>query len=156
MPVHVLTPLTETDVPALQAFLERCADYYETVHGRAVRPDEAQTLYDILPPGTTRADKHLFALDDFAGITDLISGWPAPGTWLIGFLILEPAARGHRLGARAVSAIETYARERGAQRLRVGVEQTNPRALRFWEAQGFTHVTPIRADGWALERPLAQ
>jgi GNAT superfamily N-acetyltransferase len=152
----MLTPLTETDIPALQAFLERCADYYETVHGRPVRSDEAQMLFDILPPETTRADKHLFAFSDFAGITDLISGWPAPGTWLIGFLILDPAARGHGLGAQVVKAIEAYARERGAQRLRVGVDQTNPRGLRFWESQGFTHVPPARPDGWALERPLAQ
>lgn len=152
----MLTPLTETDIPALQALLERCADYYRDVGRRAVKPDEAQTLFDILPPDKTRADKHLFGVDDLSGVTDLISDWPAPGTWLIGFLLLEPAARSRGLGPTVVAAVEAYAGERGAQRLRVGVEHTNPRALRFWEGQGFVHVTPMRPDGWALERPLVQ
>jgi GNAT superfamily N-acetyltransferase len=156
MPVRMLTRLTETDIPALQALLERCADYYRDVGGRAVAPDDARTLFDILPPGTTRADKHLFGVGDFSGVTDLISDWPAPGTWLIGFLLLEPAARNRGLGPTIVAAVEAYAGDRGAQRLRVGVEQTNPRALRFWEGQGFVHVTPARPDAWALERLLAQ
>jgi diamine N-acetyltransferase len=148
----MLTPLTETDVPALQALLERCADYYRDVERRAVPPDEARTLFDILPPGSTRADKHLFGIDGLTGVTEVISGWPSPGTWLIGLLLLSPEARSRGLGAQVVAELATWAAAQGAGRLRAAVVPTNPRALEFWESQGFTHVPPMRPGTFALER----
>jgi GNAT superfamily N-acetyltransferase len=147
-----LRPLTEEDLPALQAFLERCGDYYRDVEEREVRSDEALALWEALPPGKDRSAKHLFVIEDFAGVVDVVSGWPDPGTWLIGLLLLAPDARSRGLGREVVAQVDAWA---DAEKLRVAVLRTNPRGLDFWESVGFTHVPPVRDGVWALER-LAQ
>jgi ribosomal protein S18 acetylase RimI-like enzyme len=72
-----------------------------------------------------------------------------PGTAYVYAMWVAPDARGAGVGRALLDEIETWARDRGAQRLRLNVSETNEIARRFYEACSF-HETgrrePLRPD----------
>jgi GNAT superfamily N-acetyltransferase len=152
-----LRELGAGDRDELQALLERCADYFELVDGRAPGPDAAGELIRVRPPDTDPGDKLVVGVfgSRLAGVIDLVRGWPERGTWLIGLLLLDPDARGGLLGSALVEALDDWAAEEGARRLRVAVVEANPRALRFWRSHGFAEVPALGPGAVALERAVA-
>lgn len=144
-----LRELTQSDAPALQALLERCSDYYERVVGCAPGPAEAQGLYAALPEGVDSYERKLLAAielgDRMVGVVDIIRDWPQTGTWILGLLMLEPAARERGLGSAVAGIVEERARSGGALRLRIGVAAVNDGARRFWERLGYEEAEA--ADG---------
>src|SRR5262249_12683756 len=142
-----LAALTPDDGPAVQALLERSADYAELVMGVPPRPAEAQSLYIDLPEGKGYADKFLLGIfsgrkgeQRLVGVLDAIRDYPEPGEWWIGLLLLEPEQRGHGLGERAFRALEHWAGARGASGIRLAVLEHNVRAKRFWQRLGFVEL----------------
>ena len=75
-------------------------------------------------------------------------------------LVVDPACRGRRVGARLIEAVRGWAREQGAVRIRAGVLSRNERGRAFWQREGaedfFTTVTlPVGPDGLDNdERPM--
>lgn len=74
-----------------------------------------------------------FWFDRAAGIAQL---W---GMWV------DPPARGRGLGRRLVEEVASWATDRGAARLRLGVVDRAPEAVAFYERLGFTHTGETRA-----------
>jgi len=62
----------------------------------------------------------------------------------LGSFAMHPAFRGRGYGARAIEEIASAARSRGARRLELLVETDNPRAIRFYEKQGFVREGILR------------
>jgi GNAT superfamily N-acetyltransferase len=147
-----LRELTLADRPAVEALIDRCEDFFVLTTGGPGNFDE---LWTALPPGRSLEDKRVYGIGEpLAGVADVVRDWPAAGTWIIGLLLLDPAARGHGLGPAVVAELDAMAAAQGARRLRVAVVEQNPRALAFWQREGFT---PVPAEGpggaQALERP---
>jgi GNAT superfamily N-acetyltransferase len=146
--------LQEADVPALQELHERCHVFLELIRGEPPRADAAARLLVELPEGKTLEDKFLFGLypergTPLVGVLEAIRGFPEPGEWFIGFLLLDPAHRDTGLGTRFFEAFEAWARGESARGLRLIVQEQNPGALRFWERRGFavTGTGQQRAHG---------
>jgi GNAT superfamily N-acetyltransferase len=137
-----LRELTRSDLGALQSLFERGGDYFLLHEDRPPRATEARDEWDAVPPGTPRSHKHVIGLfgHDLVGVVEVVRDWPRPGTWNIGLLLLDPAARRHRAGTRTVSAIDAWAARSGADRLRIAVVLANNAALEFWQGLGFTRV----------------
>lgn len=154
-----LRELTEDDLHDLQALLERCADYYELHEGRPPTPTEAQDEWDGVPDGTPRDHKHIVGLfaPDLAGIVEVIRDWPRPGTWNIGLLLFDPAARRGGLGTRMMAAVDALADRAGADTLRITVIPANAGGMAFWRRQGFEPVpnVGVHPTAIAFERPVA-
>jgi len=154
-----LRELTDDDLDDLQALLERCADYYELHEGRPPTATEAQDEWDGVPDGTPRERKHIVGLlaPDLAGIVEVLQGWPRPGTWNIGLLLLDPAARGRGAGSRIMRAVDAWAGRAGADTLRIAVIPANIGGMAFWRRQGFEPVPAVgkHPTAIALERPVA-
>lgn len=130
-------------VPALQGLHERCHVFLELFYGHPPRPGDAAQLLEELPEGKAPEDKFLFGLypegvESMVGVLESIRGFPDPGEWFLGVLMIDPAYRNVRLGTRLVEAFERWARAQGATGLRALVQEQNPGALRFWQRQGFT------------------
>ena len=151
-----LRALTEGELPALQAVMERSREYYVLATGSGPKPTAARDVWDALPPGTPRRAKLTLGIYEtgLAGIVDVVRGWPAAGTWLIGLLLLEPTARGRGVGARVVAAIDAEAARAGARTLRVAVVPANAPALAFWRGLGFAEVPATQPGAIALERAM--
>jgi RimJ/RimL family protein N-acetyltransferase len=58
----------------------------------------------------------------------------------IGLLEVHRRDQGRGYGREAVGAMESWARHRGAQRLRLGVDDDNVSAAAFWRRLGFREV----------------
>ena len=72
-----------------------------------------------------------------------------PGSAYIYAMWVEPEARGAGVGRSLVDEIETWARDRGNERLRLNVTETNMGARRFYESCGFRETgerEPLRAE----------
>jgi len=70
------------------------------------------------------------------GLVDIARDHPTPGTWYLGLLLIDPAARGQGVGAAVVRGVKQKAARHGATRLILSVVAENDRALKFWKAQG--------------------
>jgi ribosomal protein S18 acetylase RimI-like enzyme len=133
--------LDESRRGELQAFYERCCDYFELVTGQPPGPDEAGDLLRSVPRGKTHDDKFVIGLFDapghLVGVLDVIRDFPERGEWYLGLLLFEPTLRGHKLGDRVYHRLEEWVRAQGGTALHLIVEEVNPGALRFWQRMGF-------------------
>ena len=125
----------------LQAFYERCRDYFELVTGAPPSPTEARELLAAVPRGKTQEDKFVVGLFDapghLVGVLDVIRDFPRARDWYLGLLLFEPTLRGHKLGERVYGRLEEWIRAQGGEAIHLVVEEVNPGALRFWERMGF-------------------
>ncbi|MDR2976747.1 MAG: GNAT family N-acetyltransferase [Streptococcaceae bacterium] len=103
--------------------------------------ESAKEFFDTLPPGKSYADKQTLGVyddsDQLMGLVDLAKNYPIDGTYFLGLLLLVPSARANGLGHRVHEEIISLVRKQGARKLRLGVLVNNPKALKFWQAQGY-------------------
>ena len=73
------------------------------------------------------------------GLDRLPPALPDPGTAYIGILLVAEPFQRQRVGTNAWALLEPWlAAEGGVREAKVGVEQFNPGALRFFQFLGFT------------------
>jgi GNAT superfamily N-acetyltransferase len=153
-----LLELTTSDLDDLQALFERCEDYFLLHDGHPPGPTAAADEWEAMPDGSPRDDKHLLGLfaPHLAGVVEVLQGWPRPGTWNIGLLLIEPRARSRRLGATVIEAVDAWAAGCGADTLRITVIPANVRGMAFWMRLGFEAVPAVgrHATALAFERPV--
>jgi GNAT superfamily N-acetyltransferase len=69
------------------------------------------------------------------------SGAPEPGTAQLRLLLVEPAARGQRLGQRLVAACEDFARRAGYRRMRLWTNANLLAARAIYAGRGWQRVS---------------
>lgn len=141
---YTLLALAPEDGPNVQALLERAADYSALVMGLPPGPAEAQSLYTDLPEGKGYEDKLMLGVytadQRLVGVLDAVRDYPELGEWWLGLLLLEPDARGQRLGERVYRVFEQWASGKGAQGIRLAVFEQNVKGERFWRRLGFEEL----------------
>lgn len=145
------------DLDAVQWVLDASTDFAMLVDGSPPPPDEARRLLEAVPPGSDPADKAVMLVRCAGvnlGVVDIVRDWPRPGTWMLGLLVLVPAARGMGIGSRVLRAVDTWAADSGAERIRISVAPVNTRGLAFWRREGFRPVEHARSGPYRLERPI--
>ncbi|HVF79405.1 MAG TPA: hypothetical protein VNA28_14000 [Solirubrobacteraceae bacterium] len=77
-----LRELTEADLDAVQALMERCRDYYVLTTGAGAKATAARNVWDALPPEIPRTAKLTLGVYEtgLAGIVDVVRCWPRTGT----------------------------------------------------------------------------
>ena len=90
--------------------------------------------------GAAGQDRAIYVAEDgdrWVGmVTGLVDDPAEPRLEVVGMFV-EPSARGRGVGAALLEAVAGWARERGAQRLRLWVTSTNGAALRLYRRCGF-------------------
>ncbi|GIT89116.1 N-acetyltransferase [Roseobacter sp. OBYS 0001] len=120
----------------------RAADYATLEVGHA--PDDAYILdfFTAVPPDLEPDCLMHFGIMEgpaMVGIICIAEGYEFPDDWWIGLLLLDPAFRGQGVGRKVLSDINKRALERRIALLKLAVLAANPRALKFWHREGFTH-----------------
>lgn len=163
---YSLRSVNESDLPALQRLLEKCADFTRLVEGTEVAPDEAEHTFRDGPPGKPLENKFIFGLFDSQGFpTAILEGsrdYPEEDTWWIGLLLLDPEVRGKGIGRVFVEDFIQYASSLGASAVMLGVVEDNSGGLAFWQRLGFSldHKTEPRPFGkktqvvWVMRREI--
>lgn len=126
----------EADEAAVLRLFLAAPAYTLAVEGRAPCRDDVDDFFDGMPPGKGATDKFMLGFElgaETIGCADLIRAHPGPDGAFLGLLLFDQAHQGHV----ALSLIETLARDWGATRLRLAAVSTHPRALAFWQREGF-------------------
>lgn len=130
----------ERDADALQQLYARCLDFVLLSDGAPAAATAGRGEFTAVPDGWALADKFLFGVfrgDSLVGVVEGIRHYPMPGEYWLGLLLLDPAERGHGLGAACYRAFEDWARTEGAQLIGLTVIEDNAPALAFWSKMGF-------------------
>jgi GNAT superfamily N-acetyltransferase len=147
---------------SVQTLLEACDDYAVMLTDKPHGAEAAADLFAALPPGREPADKLVLGImgpsGDLIGILDTVRGYPEPGVWFLGLLLLHPAHRGSGLGAKVYEAFAEWAFAQGCDVIRLGVVRQNERGLAFWTRQGFQEVArqPMQFAGKDTEAVIMQ
>jgi ribosomal protein S18 acetylase RimI-like enzyme len=132
--------LDQNDQVRLAALCRTCGDFFELVEGRPGSEETANGLLNVAPPNVTSEKKFVFGFEravSLVGVVDLIDGFPEPGGWYVGILLLAPGERSHGLGRALWASLERWLLGRNADAVRLIVQEQNPGAMRFWRSLGF-------------------
>jgi ribosomal protein S18 acetylase RimI-like enzyme len=144
-------PLGEESIPDLLALYRQCEDFLAL--GPETTASESMIRRDLVttqPEGGTFCG--IFLPDGtLAGVLDVIPGGfeGQPAQAFIELLMIARPYRGRGLGQAVVRALVEALRAGPARAVLAGVQVNNPRALAFWQRQGFRVISgpALQADG---------
>jgi ribosomal protein S18 acetylase RimI-like enzyme len=143
----------QTDGAAIDDLAQRCADYTLMLTGEPPNHDSGAEFFAAVRDGKTRNDMLKLGVFDSAGkligLLDIARDHPARGTWYLGLLLIDSAARNQGIGAAVVRGMKVEATRSGATRLMLSVVKQNERAVKFWTSHGFavTRELPTKRFG---------
>lgn len=127
----------------------------------AVLLDAFNREFDTPTPGPAELAPRIGRLLSGGSVLALLTGTPAvgvavltlrPNVWydgpvaLLDELYIAPDRRGQGLGSDLLAAVETAARQRGAELLEINVDSDDTGARRFYERHGYANTEPGRED----------
>ncbi|MEO9650399.1 MAG: GNAT family N-acetyltransferase [Roseobacter sp.] len=139
----VLTPITKkqhsTDALDLAT---RAADYVILEVGHAPNDAFIEDFFTATPPDLgTDCLIHYGVMEGpaMAGMVCIAEGYEFQNDWWVGLMLMDPAFRSQHIGHKVVDMVKERAMDRGINMLKLAVLVANPRALGFWQREGFTH-----------------
>ncbi len=134
---------------SLQRILEAAPTYTELVTGHPPAAADAKSLFSALPSGMTYDSKYLYGfmtdVPQMVGCADVIRGWPASDTALLGVLLLDGAHQGRGVGTSGYQQIEAKVRQwPEIDVMRVAVVHSDAAVLPFWRQVGFAETGEIK------------
>lgn len=150
------------DVTQLFGLFEQAREYSLLVEGRLPTLEEAQQELLDCPPGKALEDKFFggyWLNDRLVGCADLIRGYPEPQIAYLGLLLFAQSCQGQGLGTKALVQLVEMARSWGCNHMRLAVIDTNPRALAFWQREGFCEIyrkatQAFTGDAIVMQKPI--
>lgn len=147
------------DIDRLQAVLEAAPGYSLAVEGKLPTPDAAIELLDALPPGKGHSDKSVYeiALEaELVGCLEMVRGYPEADIAFIGLLLFQERSQRRGYGPQVLRLAEAIGISWQCRALRIAVIDTNPRALAFWEREGFIELLRKPAMDYAGQAIVMQ
>jgi RimJ/RimL family protein N-acetyltransferase len=149
----VLDAPTESDLPAVLALVQSNPEFLATHEGSGGQPgayDLDMLLRDLSVARLDPLRRPLVLRERTTGAVvgwaDLLDRHPRDDVPWIGLLELHADRQGEGLGREAAEAVADWYRSRGETRLRLGVDDGNERAARFWRALGYRRVDRRERD----------
>jgi GNAT superfamily N-acetyltransferase len=144
MSVHLEEITKETLYIALE-MINSNPDYNLVENGKALR-GLADIEEEFLNPDTISV---FIKLDDtYIGVMDYLMENPKDQCPWLGLLMIHSDYQGFGFGAHAYALYESEMRNRGLQRVRLGVIKENVKAKQFWESLGFLYIkTALSENG---------
>lgn len=141
--IYKIRILDERDVDILYDCCAKNALYYKYHPPFATKAD---ILEDIraLPPGKTSEDKFFigyFQDERLIAFMDLILGYPAKETALIGLFMVHADWQRKGVGSTIVRECKTALHRLGYARIRLGTDRGNPQSNAFWAKNGFAQTS---------------
>lgn len=135
-----LVPDSANDAAQVWRIFSAAPSYSQLVEGRPPSHADVEDFFHGMPAGKGASDKFsigLHAGTGMVGCADVIRGHPDRDCAFLGLLLVSEAHQGRGYGRTALRLIEAMARGWGCTRLQLAVISTNPRALAFWQREGF-------------------
>ncbi len=175
---------TELDVDRAYRIYRSNEEYFQLVSGKAPSRPDVLNDRDACPPDVPlgqkkygmyllaaykggRADSRMGAEHRSHGdndnssyepiaVVDVLEGFPDEKTYYIGLFLIDGTCHRRGLGKALYKQMESEAKLRGFERIRLGVVDTNHGARAFWKAMGFVWVKTVdstlhEGSGWTVE-----
>ncbi len=138
-----LKPLTQAEhTDDALDLATRAQDYVVLEVGHAPTDAFIHDFFTATPPDLSVECLIHFGLMEGAAMVGMIGiarGYEFPDDWWIGLMLVDPAFRSQRIGHKVVDEVKQRAKSQRVNMLKLAVLCANPRALRFWTREGFTH-----------------
>ena len=134
----LFTEIDETNSVEVLELFQACSEFFELIGGEV--PSETDDYFKDLPPGKTYDEKHLIGVFDqkkLVAAIDIVEDYPKDKEWIIGLLVIHPDYRRMGLGSKIDEVLGEIVLENRGKFLRVGVQEQNQDALKFWFSQGY-------------------
>ena len=143
-----LTPLTRgLHAVALQEVYAKTPSYWQMYNLPSVPPDQADR--DFVEAAKTpdrtmmgivrRIDRmDLNSGVELTGLVDFRRDWPDPGTVYLGMIMVAEPYQRQGIGRKAWRLLMQWLKKNELKKVRLGVEQFNPNALKFFQELGFS------------------
>lgn len=141
--------LTEYDGAEVADLYARCTDYFMLQDGEPAALADALELFRDIPEEKSVADQTVMGWRNESGLIAVVAvlrDYPSDGVWYLGFMIVDPVARGQGIGRSIYGTIEQWVADRGAQEMRLAVFEVNEAAERFWRSLGYRELRRVGPD----------
>lgn len=91
---------------------------------------------------------------EVAGLAAIYANDPVSRTAYVTLFGVKEAWQRRRVGSKLLEACEALARERGMERFRLEVTDSNLKAVRFYARAGFVRTGPCEEDSSYMEKSL--
>jgi RimJ/RimL family protein N-acetyltransferase len=120
--------------------------HYNIVENERAQRELEEIEEEFLNPVTISV---FIKLDDtYIGVMDYLMENPKDQCPWLGLLMIHSDYQGFGFGAHAYALYESEMRNRGLQRVRLGVIKENVKAKQFWESLGFLYIkTALSENG---------
>lgn len=150
LPQWSIKILTFQEEDELQLFLDVFENFFKKIEGE--KPS-AKALLEACPALKTLEDKIVLGIykkESLVGLVDLIRNYPQNQVWTLGYFLIHPQARSQGMGSKFLEDLIHALRKNKVFTLRCGVQRENPRALHFWEKNGFLKIGEVQEKLGAL------
>lgn len=137
---YMLRLIDDHEIDEVLDLFKQCPDYFEMVEGQPASEESVVNYFQALPPDKELEDKYsigIYEVGELVGAIDLVKDFPAPGTWIVGLILLTPAIRRNGVGTAVHEYIKEIAKLEEVDTLRVGVLKSNIGAIAFSKAVGY-------------------
>lgn len=134
----LFTEIDESNSKEVLELFQVCGDFFKLIGGEV--PSETEDYFKDLPPGKTYDEKHLIGVFDdkkLVAAIDIVEDYPKDKEWIIGLLIIHPAYRRMGIGSKIDEVLGEIVVENRGKFLRVGIQEQNKEALKFWLSRGY-------------------
>ena len=142
--VRLLNADCSADLDDLQSVFEAAPSFGLLHGGKPPSPTAAQDLFTSLPPDKQRSDQFVYGFYDqnncIVACAEVINGYPDASIAFIGLLLFAEFAQGQSNGPWAVDQLAAISATWGCSLFRIAVLENNPRALAFWQREGFVEL----------------
>jgi GNAT superfamily N-acetyltransferase len=139
--ILIFREISINDEAELLSLFNKCKDFFLLTEG--VTPISCDSFFYDLPPKKNLKDKYLYGVFENSSLIaaiDVVSDYPKKGEWIIGLLLIHPKERKIGLGKRIHNIIEEIAKNKGAEKLRIGIVEQNAKVLGYWSKMGYKQI----------------
>ncbi len=129
--------IDKNNLDELQKFLNYFNDFFILCEGVTGSAEDILLACPASKEITEKLCLGAFEEGELIGFIDLIRNYPFQQILTIGYLLVHPSCRTLGIGTNLVNALSSWATEQGFTKIRVGVQKQNPKALNFWQKNGF-------------------
>ncbi|WP_045523892.1 GNAT family N-acetyltransferase [Neobacillus niacini] len=117
---------------------------YNIIENGSAQRELSELEEEFLNPETISV---FIKLDDtYIGVMDYLMENPKDQYPWLGLLMIHGDYQGFGFGAQAYALYESEMRNRGLERVRIGVIKENVMANQFWESLGFLYIKTAKSD----------
>lgn len=132
--------LTKNDIPAIRELFFSCNDYFTLIDGVSVCGCRAEVELDNADDGRKHYKCGIYSGSILIGVMFAIEAYPTLHSFTITLLLISPSYRNQGIGKQVLSLIEDIAREKGYDKIIVGIDEINSQAIQFWVRNGFSET----------------